>query len=96
MQDIGEKERNFMTKEIAYSDEEIGDVKFVTDFLPSSSELRDRNENTKITIALSKKSVEYFKKAASENHMQYQKLIRQLLDDYVTHQEKANKSSQRT
>lgn len=85
-----------MTKEIEYSDEEIGDVKFVTDFLPSPSELRYRNENTKITIALSKKSVEYFKKAAGENHMQYQKLIRQLLDDYVAHQEKANKSSKRT
>ena len=45
-----------MTKEITYSDEEIGDVKFVTDFLPSPSELRDRNENTKVTIALSKRS----------------------------------------
>ena len=55
-QDTGEKERNFMTKEITYSDEEIGDVKFVTDFLPSPSELRDRNENTKVTIALSKRS----------------------------------------
>lgn len=94
--DTGAKERNFMTKEITYSDEEIGDVKFVTDFLPSPSELRDRNENTKVTIALSKRSVEYFKKAAVENHMQYQKLIRQLLDDYVSHQDKVNKSSQRT
>ncbi len=82
-----------MTKEITYSDKDIGDVKFVTDFLPSPSELRERNENTKITISLSKRSIEYFKKAALDNQMQYQKLIRQLLDEYVGHQEKTNKTN---
>nr|WP_136252600.1 CopG family transcriptional regulator [Ningiella ruwaisensis] len=85
-----------MTKEIIYSDEDIGDVKFLTDFLPSPKELKERNENTKITISLSKRSVEYFKREATNNEMQYQKLIRQLLDEYVSHQEKAKKSSQRT
>ncbi|MFC4700963.1 hypothetical protein ACFO4O_12390 [Glaciecola siphonariae] len=85
-----------MTKEIIYSDEDIGDVKFITDFLPSPAELKERNENTKITISLSKRSVEYFKKAALNNDMQYQKLIRQLLDYYVAHREEASESSQRT
>jgi predicted DNA binding CopG/RHH family protein len=81
-----------MSKEIIYSDEDIGDVNFITDFLPSPAELKERNENTKITISLSKRSVEYFKKAAFDNDMQYQKLIRQLLDDYVAHQEQADKN----
>ncbi|GAA3952540.1 hypothetical protein [Allohahella marinimesophila] len=75
-----------MTKKIQYSDEPIGDFRIVADFLPSPDELALRNESTKITISLSSESVAFFKQAAAKHHMQYQKLIRQLLDDYVTHQ----------
>ena len=71
---------------IHYTNEPIGDIKIIADFLPSPSDLRLKNENTKITISLSKESVDYFKTAAAENHMQYQKMIRQLLDEYVAHQ----------
>ena len=39
----------------------------------------------------SSESVSYFKAAAKKNHMQYQKMIRQLLDEYVAHQKSANK-----
>ena len=79
-----------MKSEIKYSDETIGKIKIITDFLPSPSELSRRNENTKITISLSSESVEYFKKSAKKHHMQYQKMIRELLDEYVTHQKSAN------
>ena len=75
-----------MSKQIQYTDEPIGDIKLVADFLPSPSELKLKSENTKITISLSRESVEYFKSAAEQNHMQYQKMIRQLLDEYVAHQ----------
>ena len=88
MLDIGEGEKDFMSNTINYTEEDIGEVAFVTDFLPSPRELKERNENVKITISLSKRSIDYFKKAASMNDLQYQKLIRQLLDDYVAHQEK--------
>ncbi len=74
-----------------HSDEPIGEVTLVADFLPSPSEPKLKNENTKITISLSTESVEYFKSAAEKNHMQYQKIIRQLLDEYVAHQKSANK-----
>ena len=47
-----------------------------------------KNENTKITISLSSESVAYFKNVAKEHHMQYQKIIRQLLDEYVAHQKR--------
>ena len=44
-----------------------------------------------LLISLSSESVAYFKQAAKTNHMQYQKMIRELLDEYVAHQKKANK-----
>jgi len=61
-------------------------VKIVTDFLPSPDELALKNQNTKVTISLSSESIEYFKNEAERHDMQYQKMIRQLLDEYVAHQ----------
>jgi predicted DNA binding CopG/RHH family protein len=84
----GVKEKRYMSKAIRYSDEPIGDFKIVTDFLPSPEELSLKNENTKVTISLSSESVAYFKRVAKEHHMQYQKIIRQLLDEYVAHQKR--------
>lgn len=75
-----------MSKKIKYTDEPLGNVKLVADFLPSPEELVLKQQNTKITIALSTESVNYFKKAAKEHQTQYQKLIRELLDEYVAHQ----------
>jgi len=75
-----------MSKQIRYSEEPIGDVKLVADFLPSPEELALKNEQTKVTISLSSESVSFFKKEAKKHHMQYQKMIRQLLDEYVAQQ----------
>jgi len=83
---IGEEVSEFMKRQIKYTDEPIGDVKVIADFLPTPEELALKNENTKITITLSRESVEYFKDEAAKHHMQYQKMIRQLLDEYVSHQ----------
>lgn len=80
-----------MSKAIQYSDETFGDIKLVADFLPSPEELALKKQNTKITISLSSESVAYFKNTAEKHHMQYQKIIRQLLDEYVAHQKGANK-----
>lgn len=77
-----------MNKTIKYSDEPIGEIKLVTDFLPSPEGLALKNENTKVTISLSSESVVYFKSIAKKHHMQYQKIIRQLLDEYVEHQKR--------
>lgn len=83
---IGEREENYMNKQIRYTDEPLGEPRLVVDFLPSPQELKLKNENTKVTISLSSESVAYFKKAAKQNHIQYQKMIRELLDEYVAHQ----------
>ncbi len=79
-----------MSKPIQYSNEPLGDLKIVPDFLPSPEELARKQKNTKVTISLSTESVAYFKEAAKKYHMQYQKMIRQLLDEYVAHQKSAN------
>ena len=79
-----------MSKRIHYSDESIGEIQLIPDFLPSPEELALKNEQTKITISLSSESVAFFKEAAKKHHMQYQKMIRQLLDEYVAQQKRAN------
>ncbi len=80
-----------MSKQIRYSDEPIDEIRLIPDFLPSPEELALKKKNTKITISLSSESVTYFKEVARKHHMQYQKVIRELLDEYVAHQKSANK-----
>ncbi len=79
-----------MSKRIRYSAEPLGKIKLVPDFLPSPEELALKNEQTKVTISLSSESVAFFKEAAKKHHTQYQRMIRQLLDDYVAQQKSAN------
>lgn len=68
---------------IKYTDEPLGDVKVVRDFLPPPEQLAFREEGVKVTLALSKKSVEFFKSEAAKHHTQYQRMIRNLVDAYV-------------
>jgi predicted DNA binding CopG/RHH family protein len=72
-----------MSAKIKYTNEPMGDPKVIQDFLPSPEELAFRDEDVKITITLSKKSVEFFKSAAARGDTQYQRMIRRLLDAYV-------------
>lgn len=74
-----------MNRQIRYTDEPVGEFRQVVDFLPAPEELKLKSETTKITISLSAESLAYFKEVAKANQMQYQKIIRQLLDDYVAH-----------
>lgn len=72
-----------MPAKIKYSDEPLGKLEVLTDFLPSPPELAFREEGVKVTLALSKKSVEFFKSEAAKHQTQYQRMIRRLLDGYV-------------
>ena len=72
-----------MSAKIKYTNEPLGDVKVIADFLPSPAELAFNEEGVKVTLALSKKSIEFFKSEAAKNHTQYQRMIRRLLDAYV-------------
>jgi predicted DNA binding CopG/RHH family protein len=73
-----------MKKTVKYTDEMLGDMKIVTDFLPSPKELIFKEDTVKITLSLTKESVEFFKKEAEKHHTQYQKMIRNLLDVYAS------------
>ena len=67
---------------ITYTDEPI-EAKVIQDVLPPPDALAFREEGVKVTIALSKKSVEFFKSEATKHHTQYQRMIRRLIDAYV-------------
>lgn len=84
-----------MNDRIRYTNEPIGKVEIVPDFLPSPAELAFREEGVKVTLALSRKSVEFFKSQATKHHTQYQKMIRRLLDSYVDSQEALTSASGR-
>jgi len=63
----------------------MGKVKVIKDFLPSPEELALKEETVKVTISLSRASVDFFKNEAKKYNTQYQKMIRRLLDEYTAH-----------
>jgi len=74
-----------MSAKIRYTDERLGRLKVIRDFLPPPEDLVFRDKSVKVTIALSKRSVEFFKGEARKHNTQYQRMIRRLLDAYAEH-----------
>jgi predicted DNA binding CopG/RHH family protein len=73
-----------MRKNKIDQDKPFGKMTRVEDFLPPPQELITPEETVKVTIALRKSSVEFFKQVACKYHTKYQKMIRELLDRYAT------------
>ena len=77
-----------MSKKTVYRDapEGVADAiiaaEVVDDFLPPPEELVLRDETVKVTISLTQKSVDFFKKTADEQGVPYQTMIRKVLDLY--------------
>jgi len=85
-----------MNAKIKYTDEPLGELKVIPDFLPAPEELAFQDDTVKITITLSRSSVEFFKREAKKHHTQYQKMIRRLLDVYMQmHQQPLTRRSSR-
>jgi predicted DNA binding CopG/RHH family protein len=80
---LGEKENEFMKKKITYTDEPMGKARVIPDFLPSPEQLAFKEEKVKVTISLSKASLDFFKEQAELHNTAYQKMIRNLLDTYA-------------
>lgn len=72
-----------MKNEINYTDGPIDEVRIIDDFLPAPEALAFREETVKVTIALSKLSLDFFKEEASKHQVSYQRMIRRLLDEYT-------------
>jgi predicted DNA binding CopG/RHH family protein len=77
-----------MRKATKYTDEPLGQIRVIKDFLPPPSELVFKEDTVKVTLGLSRRSVDFFKKQAKKHDTQYQKMIRRLLDLYVTGQQR--------
>jgi len=77
--------KNKMKSKIKYTNEPLGELRIIEDFLPPPGDLLFKEDSVKVTLTLSKNSVEFLKKEAKKHHTQYQKMIRRLLDLYVTH-----------
>ena len=78
-----------MKSKIKYTDEPMGDLRVVKDFLPPPDQLALKEENVKITISLRKSSVDFFKKEAQRHHTSYQKMIRRVIDWYASQYQKS-------
>ena len=68
---------------IEYAKGEMGNVRIVKDFLPLPSQLVLRDDNVKVTLSLSRRSIDFFKREAKKQRVPYQKMIRALVDGYA-------------
>ncbi len=73
-----------MKSKIKYTEGSLGKFRVIDDFLPSPEDLVFKKENVKVTMSLSKSSVDFFKEMAKKHHTSYQAMIRRLLDVYAT------------
>lgn len=89
MLDAGERERKYMKKKTKYTNEPLGELKLIKDFLPPPEALAFKEENMKVTISLSRTSINFFKHEAKMHHTKYQRLIRKVLDRYADIYQKA-------
>jgi len=78
-----------MKKRIRYSDEPMGELRVVKDFLPPPDRLVLKEDNVKITISLSKASIDFFKTEAKKQRTSYQKMIRRVIDVYTARYRKS-------
>lgn len=72
-----------MKNKIKYTNEVIN-AKVIKDFLPRPEDLIMKEKQIKVTLNLSKKSIDFFKTIAGKQNVAYQSMIRQLLDYYTS------------
>jgi predicted DNA binding CopG/RHH family protein len=69
-----------------YTTGEIGRVRVIENFLPAPADLVPREDNVKVTLSLSRRSLDFFKREAKKRRVPYQRMIRALLDTYAERQ----------
>ena len=81
---IGAKVRGSMSERTRkYTKGEIAEVRVIEDFLPPPADLVLREDTVKVTLALSRRSVDFFKEEAGKARVPYQRMIRALVDAYT-------------
>ena len=71
---------------VKYTAGEIGRIRMVEDFLPPPADLVPREDNVKVTLSLSRRSLDFFKREAKKRRVPYQRMIRALVDTYAEQQ----------
>ena len=56
-----------MKTKTKYTDEPVGKLRAIDDFLPPPDQLVLKEESVKVTISLSKESIDFFKKEAKKH-----------------------------
>ncbi|HEY1980789.1 MAG TPA: hypothetical protein VGH13_11940 [Xanthobacteraceae bacterium] len=74
------------SRTVRYTAGEIGRVSLIKDFLPAPDDLVLREDNVKVTLSLSRRSLDFFKREAKKRHVPYQRMIRALVDTYAEKQ----------
>jgi predicted DNA binding CopG/RHH family protein len=68
---------------VKYTTGEIGRIRVIEDFLPQPDDLVPREDNVKVTLSLSRRSLDFFKREAKKRRVPYQRMIRALVDTYA-------------
>jgi|SRR6185437_14009617 len=66
-----------------YTSGEIGRLNVIGDFLPVPDDLVPREDDVKVTLSLSRRSLDFFKREAKRHRVSHQRMIRSLLDAYA-------------
>ena len=74
------------SKTVRYTAGEIGRVRLIEDFLPLPADLVPREDNVKVTLSLSRRSLDFFKRESRKRRVPYQRMIRALVESYVERQ----------
>jgi len=82
--------RNLDAKQLPGSEHDVGPdfaslIRYAH-FLPTSGRLMLREDNVKVTLSLSQRSVSFFKCAGRQRRVPYQRMIRTLVDAYAEKQ----------
>jgi len=68
----------------------MGRTEIVEDFLPPPEQLVLKDDKVKVTISLSKESVDFFKREAKKRRTSYQRMIRKVIDLYASRFQKSH------
>ena len=75
-------------KTVRYTKGEIGEARVVRDFLPPPEELVLADDTVKVTLSLTRRSIDFFKREAKKQRVPYQRMIRALVDAYAAGQKR--------
>lgn len=78
-----------MKSKTKYTEEPMGQLRVVKDFLPPPDKLVLKEDNVKVTISLKKSSINFFKDQAKTQKISYQRMIREVVDWYASHYQKS-------